>query len=136
MNEIKNNLFIIIVIIVLSFCSALGGFIFGRNNLLRSPELADTDKQLERTISGLREELEREHDISAGLREINDRERAVINRLARNTQQARNDIGTVITISGTAAESLQNIIVKMEILNGYIGNNERELARYRDLSSD
>ena len=137
MNEIKNNrIIIVIVIISLIICTAVGSYIIGRNHILGTVGLTDTNKQLERTISELGQELKRERDINIGLKEISGRERAIINRIERNTQQARDDIATVISISGTAAESIQNIIAKMEILNGYIRNNERDISRYRDLSGD
>ena len=137
MYGIKNNfIFIVIIIVVLSVCSALCGYVIGRNHLLGAAGLADYDKQLKRTINELRQELERERDISTGLRENSGRERAIIERIARNTQQARDDVATVISISGTARESIQNIIAKMEIYNNYVRNNERDLARHRDLSGD
>ena len=135
MNGVKNSrVIIVIVIIVLALCSAIGGYAVGRKHILGTIGLTDNDKQLERTISELRQELEREREIIIELRNNIDRESRVIESITRNTRQARDDVATVISITGTAAESIQNIIAKMEILNGYIRNNERDIARCRNLS--
>jgi len=135
MNDIEKNFFsIIITIFFLCVCSAVGGYIFGRNHTLGTLGVTDADQQLKRTISELRQELNREREVITRLRENDSRERELIDRITENTRRARADVDASISHIGGAAEKLQNIIDKMEIYNDYVRSNERELAGYYNMA--
>jgi hypothetical protein len=144
MNEKGWNIFTFVSVCIIVFVlGGSAGFILGRGDLQRSLGLADTDQRIEQAFTELRRELEQERAISAGLRAISGRERArserereVIAGIGESTRQARMDAQSAISLGGGAADSIQKILVQVEIYNRYVGNIERQLAWYRDLSGN
>ncbi|MDR0443264.1 MAG: hypothetical protein LBH44_07660 [Treponema sp.] len=133
MNE-KNRFVLNLAIVIVAVISVGAiGFFIGRGNLQRPAQLADVDRRIEFALEESKRELEQERAISNGLRAVRERERSVIDGIAESTRQARMDTQAAINAGGGAADSLQKIIVQMEIYNRYVGNIERQLAEYSDL---
>jgi hypothetical protein len=134
MDEKIRNIFALIGICVVIFI--LGFFVGGSwgRNIQRSAGLADTDQRIEQAIKELGREFEQERAIGAGLGNNSERERQVIGRIAESTRQARMDTNAIIPLGTGAENSIQKIITKVEILNRYLGDNERWLDEYRYLS--
>jgi hypothetical protein len=109
------------------------GFFLGRGNLQQPAGPADADQRIERTLEELGRELELERAVSAGLRANSEREGAIIDGIAESTRQARTDAQSALSLGGGAADSLQAVIVQMEIYNRYVGDIERRLGGYSDL---
>jgi len=139
-NEKKINRKFIITFIISAFLfiliGGISGFFIGRGNLQQSIRFTSTDKFIERTIEELERELERERKVSSGLRENSERERAVINRIAESTRQARLDTQSAIPIGLGAADYVQEIINQVAVYNNYVSSIERQLRNYTDLSEN
>jgi hypothetical protein len=133
MNEKAKYLFAFIGVCFV-FGVFAAGFLIGRGNLQQPAGPADTDQRIERTLEELGRELELERAISTGLRANSERERQLIDGITESTRQARTDAQSALSLGGGAADSLQAIIVQMEIYNRYVGDIERRLDGYRDLS--
>jgi hypothetical protein len=139
MNEKTHFRFVIMLVVVavllgVTIGLSIGDFFFGRGNYDGPAGPADADQRIERTLEELGRESEQERAIAGGLTANSGRAGAVISGIAESTRQARADTEAVVSIGGGAADSLQKIIAKVEILNRYLGDIERQLDGYRDLA--
>jgi hypothetical protein len=104
----KTNRIYISVLVISAFVLGITiGFWIGGGNLKRSAGLESTNRELAGTVESLGAELDREREITQRFRDRQTEERRVIEQL-------------IETCNG-AGNSVQGIIKKMEMLNGYIG---------------
>jgi hypothetical protein len=105
--EKTNRIYISVLVISAFVLGITVGFWIGGGNFKRSAGLESTNRELTGTVESLGAELDREREITQRFRDRQTEERRVIEQL-------------IETCNG-AGNSVQGIIKKMEMLNGYIG---------------